>query len=67
MGGQLLAAAGRRCLRAAFEIGGIVLIIDAKSERAAQWYAGYGTVPLSSRALTLVMPLATFADTLSNK
>jgi len=67
MGGQLLAAAGRRCLRAAAEIGGIVLIIDAKSERAAQWYADYGALSLSSRPRTLVMPLATFADTLSSK
>ena len=30
LGGQLLAAAARRCLRAATEVGGVVLIIDAK-------------------------------------
>jgi GNAT superfamily N-acetyltransferase len=61
LGGQLLAAAARRCLRAAAEVGGIVLIIDAKNERAAHWYADYGAVPLSGRPLTLVMSLATFA------
>jgi len=61
LGGQLLAAAARRCLRAAAEVGGVVLIIDAKHDRAAQWYAGYGAVALSSRPLTLVMSLNTFA------
>jgi GNAT superfamily N-acetyltransferase len=61
LGGQLLAAASRRCLRAAAEVGGVVLIIDAKNDRAARWYAGYGAVSLSNRPLTLVMPLATFA------
>lgn len=35
LGGQLLAAAALRCLRLAGEGGGILLIIDATSERAA--------------------------------
>ncbi len=61
LGGQLLAAAARRCLRAAAEVGGVMLIIDAKNSRAARWYANYGATPLSSKPLTLVMPLATFA------
>lgn len=61
LGGQLLAAAARRCLRAAAEAGGVVLIIDAKNDRAAQWYAGYGAIALSLNPLTLVMPLATFS------
>lgn len=61
LGGQLLAAAARRCLRAAAEAGGVLLIIDAKNERAAKWYASYGAVPLNNRPLTLVMSLATFA------
>jgi hypothetical protein len=38
-----------------------VLIIDAKNDRAAQWYASYGAVPLSGKPLTLVMSLASFA------
>lgn len=58
LGGQLLAAAARRCLRASAEVGGVVLIIDAKSERAARWYAGYGAVALRDKPLTLVMSLA---------
>jgi len=61
LGGQLLVAAARRCLRAAAEVGGVVLIIDAKNDRAARWYASYGAVPLRSKPLTLVMSLATFA------
>ena len=61
LGGQLLAAAARRCLRAAAEVGGVVLIIDAKNDHAARWYASYGAVPLNNRPLTLVMSLATFA------
>uniref|UniRef100_A0A7V4XUW1 GNAT family N-acetyltransferase n=1 Tax=Acidobacterium capsulatum TaxID=33075 RepID=A0A7V4XUW1_9BACT len=65
LGGQLLASAARRCLRAAADVGGVVLIIDAKNDRAAGWYASYGALPLSSRPLTLVMPLATFAAELS--
>ena len=60
LGGQLLAAAARRCLRASTEISGVVLIIDAKNARAAQWYAGYGAVSLADKPLTLVMSLATF-------
>lgn len=67
LGGQLLAAAALRCLRIASEAGGVLLIIDAKDERAAQWYVTYGAEPLESQPLTLVMPLATFAADLKGK
>ncbi|MDB5534613.1 MAG: hypothetical protein JWO28_2928 [Hyphomicrobiales bacterium] len=67
LGGQLLAAAALRCLRIASEAGGVLLIIDAKGERAAQWYASYGAEPLKDQPLTLVMPLATFAADLKDK
>lgn len=59
LGGQLIAAAGRRALRVAAEVGGVMLIIDAKNERAAGWYSKYGAVPLRGEPLTLVLPLAT--------
>lgn len=59
IGGQLLLAAGKRCLLAAAEVGGVVLVIDAKNERAAEWYAGYGAVPLLDAPLSLLLPLAT--------
>jgi len=44
---------------AAAEVGGVVLVIDAKNERVAAWYASYGAVPLLEASLTLVLPLAT--------
>ncbi len=59
IGGQLLLAAGRRCLWAAAEVGGVVLVIDAKNKGVAGWYAGYGAVPLLDAPLSLLLPLAT--------
>jgi GNAT superfamily N-acetyltransferase len=59
IGGQLLLVAGRRCLLAAAEVGGVVLVIDAKNARVATWYASYGAVPLLDAPLTLMLPLAT--------
>ena len=67
LGGQLLAAAALRCLRLAGEGGGILLIIDAKSDRAARWYRSYGAEPLRDKPLTLVLPLAAFAADLRAK
>jgi GNAT superfamily N-acetyltransferase len=64
LGAQLLLAAGRRCLRAASEVGGVILVIDAKSERAAEWYAKLGATPLIDAPMTLVLPLATIAAAL---
>jgi GNAT superfamily N-acetyltransferase len=64
LGGQLIAAAALRCLRIAAEVGGMLLIIDAKSDRAARWYAVYGAQPLADKPLTLVIPLATFSSDL---
>ncbi len=58
-GGQLLLAAGRRCLLAAAEVGGVALLIDAKNEKVAGWYVGYGAMPLVDAPLTLLLPLAT--------
>jgi GNAT superfamily N-acetyltransferase len=59
LGGQLLLAAGRRCLRAAAEVGGVALRIDAKNERAAKWYGSYGAVTLLDAPLSLLLPLRT--------
>lgn len=59
LGGQLLLCAGRRCLRAAQEVGGVALLIDAKNESVARWYAGYGAMPLLDNPLSLLLPLAT--------
>jgi GNAT superfamily N-acetyltransferase len=59
LGGQLLLAAGKRCLRASAEIGGVALLIDAKNEKVARWYAGYGAVPMLDTPLSLLLPLTT--------
>jgi GNAT superfamily N-acetyltransferase len=59
LGGQLLLAAGRRCMRAAAEVGGVALLIDAKNDKVAGWYASYGATPLLDAPLTLLLPLAT--------
>ena len=59
LGGQLLLAAGRRCLLASTEIGGVALLIDAKNERVAGWYASYGAMPLVDEPLSLLLPLKT--------
>jgi GNAT superfamily N-acetyltransferase len=64
LGGQLLLAAGRRCLLAATEVGGVALLIDAKHERAAAWYRAYGAVPLQDAPLTLLLPFATIRTAL---
>jgi ribosomal protein S18 acetylase RimI-like enzyme len=59
VGGHLLLAAGRRCLLASTEVGGVVLVIDAKNESVAGWYASFGAIPLLDAPLTLLLPLAT--------
>lgn len=64
LGGALLLAAGRRCLRVASEVGGVALLIDAKNDRVTAWYARFGAVPLSDAALSLVLPLDTMRQAL---
>jgi GNAT superfamily N-acetyltransferase len=59
LGGQFLLAAGRRCLLASAEVGGVAMLIDAKNARAAAWYASYGALPLLDAPLSLVLPLTT--------
>jgi GNAT superfamily N-acetyltransferase len=64
LGGQLLLAAGRRCIWAAAEVGGTILVIDARNDRAAAWYESHGAVPLLDTERTLVLPLATLRTAL---
>ena len=59
LGGQLLLAAGRRCLLVSAEVGGVAMLLDAKDERVAAWYAGYGAVPVLDAPLSLLLPLRT--------
>ena len=64
LGGQLLMAAGRRCLMAAAEVGGVAIVIDAKNEQVAHWYVSYGAVALLAAPRTLLLPLSTVAAAL---
>lgn len=64
LGGGLLLAAGRRCLAVAAEVGGVALLIDAKSDRVATWYESFGAVRLDDAPLTLLLPLKTVAAAL---
>ncbi len=59
LGGQLLLTAGRRCLLVAAQAGGVALLIDAKNERVAAWYASYGAVPCVESPLSLLLPFKT--------
>ncbi|MDR3493668.1 MAG: GNAT family N-acetyltransferase [Ancalomicrobiaceae bacterium] len=63
-GGALLLRAADRCLRVAQDVGGVALLIDAKSDRIAQWYESYGALRLEDAPLSLVLPLAVAADAL---
>jgi GNAT superfamily N-acetyltransferase len=67
IGFALLFAAGRRALGVAAEVGGVALAIDAKDERAAQWYERFGALRLLDDPLKLVLPLSTIRTTLACK
>ncbi len=62
LGGQLLLVAGRRCLLASAEVGGVALLVDAKDKLVAKQYTSYGTMPLLDTPLSLLLALTT-ADT----
>lgn len=66
LGGQLLLAAGRRCILAAADVGGVALLIDAKNDRVAGWYIAYGALPLLDAPRSLVLPLATIEAALTS-
>lgn len=56
LGGQLLVAAARRCIRASEQMGGTAMMIDAKDERSAAWYQLFGAVALNDMPLSLLLP-----------
>ena len=64
LGGALLLRAADRCIRVAHDVGGVALLIDAKSARAARWYESYGALRMGDAPLSLVLPLAVAADAL---
>jgi len=64
LGGRLLLRAAERCILVAQQAGGVALRIDAKDDRAAQWYESYGAVCLNDAPLSLVLPFAVAAKAL---
>ena len=62
LGGQLLIAAARRCILVSTQVGGSLLVIDAKDQRAADWYRAYGALGIPNMPLSLVLPYAVFID-----
>ena len=66
LGGQLLNSAGIRCITVAAQVGGVALLIDAKNERAAKWYASYGAIALLDAPLSLLLPFSVIERTLAN-
>jgi hypothetical protein len=41
------------------------LLIDAKNDQVADWYASWGAIRLADSPLSLVLPLATVAAALA--
>lgn len=60
LGETLLLDAVRRVLRASLALAVHAVVVDAKSERAAAFYAHYGFRPFASTPGRLFLPLATF-------
>ena len=65
LGGQLLLSAGRRCLLAATEVGGVAMLINAKNETVGASYQSYGALLLFDAQLSLVLPLRTIEAALN--
>jgi GNAT superfamily N-acetyltransferase len=62
LGGELLIAAARRCIQVSTQVGGSLLLIDAKDQQAANWYKSYGALEIPKAPLILVLPYAVFID-----
>jgi GNAT superfamily N-acetyltransferase len=62
LGGELLIAAARRCIQVSAQVGGSLLLIDAKDQRAADWYKSYGALEIPKASLSLVLPYFIFID-----
>jgi GNAT superfamily N-acetyltransferase len=67
LGGKLIIAAGERALLVAEHVGGVALLIDAKNQRAVEWYQSYGALRLPESELSLVLPLKTIEAALTAK
>ena len=66
LGAGLLVAATRRCHSVAAQVGGVGVLIDAKNERIAEWYASFGALPFPDHPLTLVLTFEALKHLLRN-
>lgn len=57
LGRILLGLAVERCLQARKQVAAFALLVDAKDEQAAQFYAHYGFTALQDAPLNLYLPL----------
>ena len=62
LGEFLLMDALHRCLDAAAEIAAMAVIVDAKDDGAAAFYARYGFLSLQQQPSRLFLPMKTVAD-----
>ncbi|AZG78899.1 GNAT family N-acetyltransferase [Methylocystis rosea] len=67
LGGRLLLRAAERCVTVAQEVGGVALLIDAKSDGAAKWYESYGALRLLDAPLSLVLPFSVVLEALKQR
>lgn len=67
LGGELLVAAGERALAVSEHVGGLAMAIDAKDDRAAQWYGRFGAHRLLDDPPKLILPLKTIAAALESR
>ena len=58
-GRRLLMDAFRRAAQASQAVAALALIVDAKDQGAAAFYANYGFAPLGDDPLRLYLPMAT--------
>jgi hypothetical protein len=61
---MLLLSAAERAMAVAEVAGGVALAIDAKDDRAAEWYVGAGAARLLDDPLKLILPFETIATAL---
>lgn len=63
LGQDLVFAAAARAALAAVDVGGLLLLIDAKSQSLADWYCTtFRALPLNSRPTSVVVSLRRFMD-----
>lgn len=66
VGGLLLAEAMKRCVQLSKQLGAAVIVVDAKDERAADFYARFGFKKIARLTGGLFLPIASVAEQLGH-